>query len=68
MYTEIELPLCDVLYRMEKRGIAIDRDQLEQFGQMLTQRIADCEEIIFSYSEEKFNINSTKQLGELLFD
>ena len=68
LYHEIELPLCQVLYRMEKRGIAIDRNQLEQFGIMLTQRIADCEEIIYSYSEDKFNINSTKQLGELLFE
>ena len=68
LYQEIELPLCEVLYRMEKRGILIDRQQLEQFGTMLTQRIADCETLIFSYSEEKFNINSTKQLGELLFE
>ena len=68
LYQEIELPLCNVLYRMEKRGILIDRRQLEQFGEMLSQRISDCEQIIFSYSEEKFNINSTKQLGELLFE
>ena len=68
LYADIELPLCTVLYRMEKRGISIDRGQLEQFGDMLAQRIADCETLIFSYSGEKFNINSTKQLGELLFD
>ena len=68
LYEEIELPLCPVLYRMENRGIAIDREQLEQFGAMLSQRIAACEQIIFSYSEEPFNINSTKQLGELLFE
>ena len=68
LYREIELPLCDVLYRMECRGIAIDRRQLEQFGAMLTQRIADCEALVYSYSEGTFNINSTKQLGELLFD
>ena len=68
LYHEIELPLCEVLYRMEKRGISIDRTQLEQFGDMLSERIAACEEVIFSYSDGKFNINSTKQLGELLFD
>ena len=68
LYNEIELPLCEVLYRMEKRGISIDRTQLEQFGTMLSERIAACEDIIFSYSGEKFNINSTKQLGELLFE
>ena len=68
LYYEIELPLCSVLYRMEKEGVAIDREQLEQFGAMLTQRIADCESVIYSYSGECFNINSTKQLGELLFE
>ncbi len=68
LYDEIELPLCSVLYRMEKEGIAIDRNQLEQFGTMLSQRIEACEALIFSYSGETFNINSTKQLGELLFD
>ena len=68
LYHNIELPLCFVLYRMEKAGVAIDREQLEQFGAMLAQRIEDCESLIFSYSGESFNINSTKQLGELLFE
>ena len=68
LYREIELPLCDVLYRMEKEGIDIDRNQLVAFSEMLAQRIADCEKLIFSYSEGPFNINSTKQLGELLFE
>ena len=68
LYFDMELPLCTVLYRMENRGIAIDKEQLAQFGFMLSERIADCEALIYSYSEQKFNINSTKQLGELLFD
>ena len=68
LYYEIELPLCAVLYRMEQAGVAIDAAQLQQFGAMLTQRIADCETLIFSYSQEPFNINSTKQLGQLLFE
>ena len=68
LYEEIELPLCGVLYRMECLGIDIDRQQLEQFGTMLSERIADCETLIYSYSDGPFNINSTKQLGELLFD
>ena len=68
LYDDIELPLCSTLYRMEKVGVAIDRDRLIQFGDMLSQRISDCEALIFSYSEGPFNINSTKQLGELLFD
>ena len=68
LYYELELPLCPVLYRMEKAGIAIDREQLAQFGEMLTHRISDCEAQIFSYAGEPFNINSPKQLGELLFE
>ena len=68
LYREIELPLCTVLYRMENRGIAIDRQQLIQFGEMLAQRIDDCEKLIYSFSDGPFNINSTKQLGELLFE
>ncbi len=68
LYYDIELPLCKTLYKMESAGVAIDRTQLEEFGKMLAQRIADCEEIIFSYSDGPFNINSTKQLGELLFE
>ena len=68
LYEDIELPLCSVLYRMECEGVAIDRQQLEQFGTMLCQRIEDCEKLIFGYSEGVFNINSTKQLGELLFE
>ena len=68
LYCDIELPLCPVLYRMEKAGIAIDRVQLAQFGEMLSRRIDECEKLIFSYSGAPFNINSTKQLGELLFE
>ena len=68
LYFDMELPLCDVLYHMEKQGVAIDRKQLEQFGGMLSERIADCETVIHSYSDGPININSPKQLGELLFD
>ena len=68
LYQEIEFPLCGVLYRMECLGIDIDRNQLIQFGEMLTQRIDECEKLIYSYSGEPFNINSTKQLGTLLFE
>ena len=68
LYNNMEFPLCSVLYRMEKEGIAIDKEQLEQFSHMLAQRITDCETVIFGYSGEPFNINSTKQLGELLFE
>ena len=68
LYFEIELPLCDVLYRMEKEGIAVDQDTLVAFGKMLSQRIEECEKLIYSYSGAPFNINSPKQLGVLLFE
>ncbi len=68
LYRDMELPLCEVLYKMERRGISIDREQLQQFGEMLSRRIADCEALIYGYSDGRFNINSTKQLGELLFE
>ena len=68
LYDAIELPLCKVLFHMEREGIAVDKAQLEQFGVMLRQRIEDCEKLIYSYSEGPFNINSTRQLGELLFE
>ncbi|MBR3978534.1 MAG: DNA polymerase I [Oscillospiraceae bacterium] len=68
LYFDIELPLCRVLYRMERAGIAIDKQQLQQFSAMLSHQIAQCEKLIFSYAEAPFNINSTKQLGELLFE
>jgi len=68
LYAQIELPLCDVLYRMEKEGIAIDETTLNAFGRMLSERIGECEKLIYSYSGGPFNINSTKQLGVLLFE
>ncbi len=68
LYREIELPLCGVLFRMEEKGIAIDRDQLDQFGSMLSRRINDCEALIYGFAGGSFNINSTKQLGEILFE
>ena len=68
LYAQIELPLCDVLYRMEKEGIAIDETTLNAFGRMLSERIDECEKLIYSYSGGPFNINSTKQLGVLLFE
>ena len=68
LYFDMELPLCRVLFDMERVGIAIDREQLTQFSQMLSQRISACEDLIYSYSEQPFNINSTQQLGKLLFE
>lgn len=68
LYFEIELPLCRVLAQMEFDGMRVDRDALHAFGQMLAQRITDCETLIFDCAGGEFNINSTRQLGELLFE
>ena len=68
LFERIELPLCRVLAQMEHDGILVDRTALHDFGQMLSARIADCERIIFDAAGGEFNINSTKQLGTLLFE
>ncbi len=68
LYDEIELPLCRVLAEMEHDGVQVDREALSNFGAMLADRIASCEAYIFEVAGGEFNINSTKQLGELLFE
>ena len=68
LFEKIDLPLCRVLAQMEHDGILVDRTALHNFGQMLSARIADCERVIFDAAGGEFNINSTKQLGTLLFE
>ena len=68
VYRTIDFPLCPVLAEMEHIGILVDRDTLAAFEQMLTARISDCESLIYGYAGGPFNINSTKQLGTLLFE
>ncbi len=63
----IELPLAPVLAEMEDCGFLVDRKALGAFGEMLAARISELEESIYSHAGERFNINSTKQLGEVLF-
>jgi DNA polymerase-1 len=68
LYFDIDLPLCQVLAHMEHTGILVDKDTLTAFEAMLSQRIADCEALIYGYAGGPFNINSPKQLGVLLFE
>ncbi len=68
VYRDIDLPLCQVLAQMEHVGIAVDREALIRFGEMLSKQIARYEEQIYAYTGETFNINSPKQLGTLLFE
>ncbi|MBR3705271.1 MAG: DNA polymerase I [Oscillospiraceae bacterium] len=67
LYYTVELPLCRVLAEMELAGFRVDARMLQSFGETLTGAIAALEEKIYSYCGA-FNINSPKQLGEVLFD
>ncbi len=68
LYKEVELPLCSVLAQMELAGVLVDRKALSAFGETLAQGIAGDQETIFSLAGEEFNINSTQQLGKILFE
>lgn len=69
VYNEIELPLVKVLYNMEKLGIAVDEKAITNFGANLSKEIKKLEEKIHKLAEDdSFNINSPKQLGEILFN
>ncbi len=68
LFYNIELPLARVLSDMEKEGFCIDRDGLLEFGDRLEKQISDLTERIYALCGETFNINSPKQLGEVLFE
>ena len=68
VYTELEMPLCAVLADMEAVGFKIDRASIAAYGQVLDTVAADMESRIYTYAGRPFNINSPKQLGEILFD
>ena len=64
----IELPLSRVLASMETEGFLIDREGLAAFGRDIYESLASLEEEIYSLAGEQFNVNSPKQLGEVLFE
>lgn len=68
LYYDVELPLCAVLARMEHEGVEADQFALMSFGQMLAERIEQTQTAVYHYAGEEFNINSTKKLGEILFE
>lgn len=68
LYYKIELPLCHVLADMERAGFAVDKQALHDFGGKLSLRIDGLRSEIWELAGEEFNINSPKQLGEVLFD
>lgn len=68
VFEKIEMPLVPVLSRMELTGVLIDPDKLQKQGKQLQKRLDELEEEAFNISGEQFNMNSPKQLREILFD
>ncbi|MED3764777.1 DNA polymerase I [Ureibacillus sp. FSL K6-8385] len=68
LYHDLELPLAVILGEMESRGIKVDLSTLEEMGKELQEKIAQLEEEIYELAGEKFNLNSPKQLGVILFE
>jgi DNA polymerase-1 len=68
VFRDIEMPLVPVLSRMERRGALLDCDLLWQQSQELGQRLQALEEEVHNLAGEVFNLGSTKQLGEILFE
>lgn len=65
---KIEMPLTRVLYDMEREGILVKPEELKAYGEALTGRISQLERQIYQQAGTEFNINSPKQLGEILFE
>ncbi len=67
LFSEVEMPLTRVLHDMEMEGIRADPKALQDYGDALVERIRELERSIHEKAGEEFNINSPKQLGEILF-
>lgn len=68
IFSKIELPLSEVLADMELMGFEINLTSLQEFGALLSSEINTLKSEIFEYADEEFNINSTKELGRVLFE
>ena len=67
VYEDIELPVAQVLCRMERTGVLIDRAKLEEQSRQLAQRIGELEQESIQLAGQPFNLGSPKQIGEILF-
>jgi len=68
LYREIEFPLSHVLFEMEKEGFFVCTDKISEFSKKLSAMADGYCEKIFALADEKFNVNSPKQLGHILFE
>lgn len=68
LFRELEMPLTYVLFDMEREGILVKPEELKAYGEALSGRIEELEQAIHTAAGESFNINSPKQLGEILFE
>lgn len=68
LYNEVELPLVSILKEMENAGVRVDVDKLRQGEKQLTAELNELEQRIYATVGTQFNINSPRQVGELLFE
>ena len=68
LYENVEMPLIYSLAKMENTGVRVDEERLKKYADTLLEKIAKLEESITKKAGESFNINSPKQLGEILFE
>jgi DNA polymerase-1 len=68
LYRDIELPVAEILYRMERHGVLIDTQALAQQGDALGKRLLEIEAAAHQLAGQPFNLNSPKQLAEILFE
>ncbi|MFN3612911.1 DNA polymerase, partial [Tepidimonas sp.] len=68
LYREIELPIAEILFRMERHGVLIDSRALAEQSAALGRRLVEIEAEAHRLAGRTFNLNSPKQLAEILFD
>ena len=68
LFYNIDMPTIEVLSDMQINGMYVDKEELNKFGIELTSKLENITKIIYEMAGEEFNINSTKQLGEILFE
>lgn len=68
LFYDVEMPLSKVLYDMERLGVLVDKDELIRYGESLVEGIERLQRAVYDAAGVEFNLNSPKQLGEILFE